>query len=350
VSRAVRRSLEEAGRRPVPRLDVSFADRLEARLLAVAASAPPPLEPLRGRSSPRLRPAIAASGLAAAVLALALVAVLTRPVPSVELIAPSNVQVALEDGTILEDPGGLLLPEGAVVTVGPHGSARVGETMLVPGDVATIRDGRLLVRHDPTIGVLGSSPATATPRPTTTLLSATPTISADATMTARPVSTPSPEPTPATSPQPTSGSEPSPEPATAVAATPAPTPATLRPRLRVRLLEGRRIAVTWTATWGADRYVLLISASRAGPAPDPTYPGSRILGEFAAPPDPRLRFRVPDGVKEVRLMVVALRQDGSVLRRSRVVTITMPASGDTAGSSPDPSATPIATPTPSPAP
>ena len=118
----------------------------------------------------------------------------------------------------------------------------------------------------------------------------------------------------------------------------------------MRLIEGRRIAVTWTATWGAKRYLLVVSASRSGPAPQPTYPGSRVLGEFAAPPMPRLRYRVPAGVDEVRLMVVALRKDGTVLRRSRVVTITIPPSADTAGSSPDASATPTPTPSPSSAP
>ena len=118
----------------------------------------------------------------------------------------------------------------------------------------------------------------------------------------------------------------------------------------MRLIDGPRIAVTWTATWSAQRYVLVVTASRSGPAPKPVYPGSRVLGEFAAPPDPRLRYRVPDGVDEVRLMVVALRSDGSVLRRSRVVTITLPSTGDTAGSSPDPGATPTSTPTTTPTP
>jgi hypothetical protein len=97
-----------------------------------------------------------------------------------------------------------------------------------------------------------------------------------------------------------------------------------RPRLRARLIDGPRIAVTWTETWRARSYVLLATLSRAGSAPDPTYPGARVLGEYATPPDRALRFRVPAGVTEVKLMVVALRGNGSVLRASRIVTITVP--------------------------
>ena len=104
--------------------------------------------------------------------------------------------------------------------------------------------------------------------------------------------------------------------------------------------------------------MLVITRSRNGPASDPVYPGSRVLGEFAAPPESPLRYRVPDGVVEVRLMVVALRKDGSVLRRSRIVTVTIPAPGDTTGSGsgatptpstsagPDPTPVPSATPAP----
>jgi hypothetical protein len=87
--------------------------------------------------------------------------------------------------------------------------------------------------------------------------------------------------------------------------------------------------------------------SRTGIARDPVYPGSRVLGTFVHPPALPLRFRVPDGVVEVKLRVIALRGNGTVLRRSNIVTITIPA--DTLGSSasPDPTPTPTPTPTPS---
>jgi hypothetical protein len=138
------------------------------------------------------------------------------------------------------------------------------------------------------------------------------------------------------------------------AATPSPTPPILRPRLRARLIDGPRIAVTWTETWRAKSYVLIASLSRRGPASDPVYPGSRILGEFAVPPERRLRYRVPAGVVEVKLQVLALRGNGTVLRRSRIVTIAIPQasaspSGDLTGTSPtlDPAASVTPDPDPS---
>lgn len=85
--------------------------------------------------------------------------------------------------------------------------------------------------------------------------------------------------------------------------------------------------MTWTETWRADSYVLIASGSRQGPAPDPVYPGSRILGTYAVPPEGRLRFRVADGIVELKLRVIALRRDGSVLRRSNIVTVTVPQAG-----------------------
>jgi hypothetical protein len=83
--------------------------------------------------------------------------------------------------------------------------------------------------------------------------------------------------------------------------------------------------VTWTETYRAKAYVLIVTVSRTGAAaPDPVYPGSRILGTFARPPDLPLRFRVPDGAMELKLQVIALRGNGTVLRRSNIVTIEVP--------------------------
>ena len=86
--------------------------------------------------------------------------------------------------------------------------------------------------------------------------------------------------------------------------------------------------MTWTPTYRARSYVLIITVARVGgdgTARDPVYPGSRVLGTFARPPDLPLRFRVPDGVTELKLQVIALRWNGTVLRRSNVVTIEVPA-------------------------
>jgi hypothetical protein len=137
--------------------------------------------------------------------------------------------------------------------------------------------------------------------------------------------------------------------------TPTPQPVVRRPRLRARLVADHRIAVRWTETYRARSYVLIVTTSRSGAAaPDPVYPGSRVLGEFATPPERALRYRVPLEVTQVRLQVVALRGDGTVLRRSRIVTIDLPpgdATGEpTASPVPGASSAPTPGPTPSPSP
>jgi hypothetical protein len=95
-----------------------------------------------------------------------------------------------------------------------------------------------------------------------------------------------------------------------------------------------------------------VTVSRKGSAPDPVYPGSRILGEFTAPPERPLRYRVPDRVVELKVQVVALRGNGTVLRRSRIVTIAIPRasaspSGDLTGETPTPVPAPSVAPEPS---
>ena len=120
----------------------------------------------------------------------------------------------------------------------------------------------------------------------------------------------------------------------------------VRPRLMARVLfSPTRVRVSWTATPGAASYVLVTTRSRAGHAARPRYPASRVLGEFSRPPETPLRFRVPDGVVEVKLMVVALRADGTVLSRSVIVTLaTVPAVNVTPSPNPVSSATVSPTP------
>lgn len=340
----VRRRLDEAAHRPVPPPDPAFADALEERLSAVAASLPP--EPPSTVPRPHRRQVAAGpwitAGVALAIVAIVAIAGPWRLVPDLApdlghaLAQPVNVAVVLVDGTVLEDPDGLLLPEGAIVTVGDGGSARVGDTVLGPGDVATVRDGRLEVEQaSPRV----AGPAlTPTPRPSATPAPATPSPPPASSPTRTPA--PTPRPTPAPTPRPTN-------PPATVQPTPTPTPAILRPRLRARLIDGPKIAVRWSETWSADRYALLATVSRSGPAPDPIYGRvGRVLGEFDAPPERAVRFRVPEGVVEVRLLVVALREDGTVLRRSRVVTVMTPPPGDTTG---DASGSPASPSSPTPA-
>ena len=362
MSDDVRRRLEDAGSREVPPPDVAFADALEARLRAVGASLPPaaPEPPRRPRPALGLRLAGVAAVALVAAIAVLLLGPATRP-PAPRLVAPVNVEVSLVGGTTLEDPDGLSLPDGTVIRVGEGGFARIGDVTLGPGDVATVRDGRLNVER-PTAGVVpGSTPSATAPTAPGPRAShaATPAPSGPGRTTPGPSPAPTPSPTPSVETPPDRTAEPTVAPTPVPVrtplptASPTPTPTILRPRLRARVISGPRIAVRWTETWRAASYVLLATASRTGPAPDPVYPGSRVLGTYPQPPETRLRFRVPAGVTEVRLMVVALRKDGSVLRRSRIVALAIPAA-DTAGPSPSlepaPSPSPVVAPTPTPAP
>jgi hypothetical protein len=358
----IRRILDAAGERPVASPDPAFAEALEARLLAVAASIPEPTPasaplPVRRSGPARLRLALAGGLLAATAavgILLAVVAGSAGPVVPPELTAPVNVEVALIDGTVLEDPDGLRLPEGAVIRVGEGGSARIGDTILEPGDVATVEQGRLTVERDQPVGALpggsaGVPGAGATPsRRPTTAPSAT---SAGRTPSPRPAATPSVEPptaSPGTLPTPAPTSEPgTPQPTRSTPQpTAAPSPVIERPRIRARVLfDPTRIRVAWTATPGAASYVLVRTGSRDGAAPRPQYPGSRIVGEFSRPPATALRLWVPLGVVEVKLLVVALAPDGTVLARSRIVTLsTVPPVATVPSPTPDPSASESPTP------
>ena len=365
------RRLEEAGRRDAPEPDDAFADALEQRLLAVAASlqtTPPTPTPAGPPRAPRRRVALGwrlvGPGLVAAAGVVAIAIGLSRsgPVAVPELAAPVNVAVTLADGTRLEDLDGLLVPEGAVIVVGAGGSAKIGDTLLQPGDVATMEHGGLRVEHEGAVGSVTSTPV-PTPRPTSART---------------PVPTRAPTPRPGRTPAPTAHGTPRPTgrpllPRHRTIRTPRPprprsrsrrrppaprppprrtrTRAIVRPRLRARLLlDHARIAVTWTATFRARSYVLIVGAARGAPAPDPVYPGSRVIGTFARPPDLPLRFRVPPGVHAAegpghRAARGRLRAPGS-----NIVTITIPADATGPVRSPAPTASPSPSPSSSPTP
>jgi hypothetical protein len=362
-----RRRLDEAGRRPVAPPDAAFADALEARLHAVAEELPAtPARPRRRRPAPGrwfAAAGVAAAAVLVAALALGLARPDRQPGPGMALEGV-NVEVVLVNGTILEDPDGLLLPEGAVIRVREGGFAKIGETVLRPGDVATVGSGRVEVERPSPVGIVTEPSPTRPPRPPATPARASgpPSASPSATPTSSPApartSTPA-TPAEGTQPPTAAGATRAPTASAATATlqpTPTPTPAIVRPRLRAVLVEtanGPRIAVRWTETWSAARYVLVATWSRSGPATDPVYPGSRVIGEFAAPPSRAFRVRVPDRVVEARLMVVALREDGRVLRRSRIATVAIPVAADPMGEA-TPTAPPAQgtpeTPMPTPAP
>jgi hypothetical protein len=344
VSDDPRRALEEAGRRSAPTPDPDFADQLEARLLAVAASATPPPMPGGSRPPTRRRRGLVLAGAAASVVALVALFALrwpgSAPAAPPELAQQVNVQVALSDGTVLENPVGVPLPDGAVITVGEGGFAQIGDTQLHAGDVAVIEQGRIQVEHNQQAVASGAASSSSRPTPTkppgTPRRTSPPGGATHAPTGTPPPSggprvTPSPKPTPIPTPVPTPEPTPQPTPTPAPTATPTPTPTptpvvlTARPRLHARLVaSGTKIAVRWTATRRAHSYLLIVTRSRVAPAPDPVYPGGKVMRTFAQPPVTAFRFGILPRVEEVRVLVIALGRYGHEVSRSVIVVVPTP--------------------------
>ena len=211
--------------------------------------------------------------------------------PPPELAAPVNVEVALADGTVLEDPDGLRLPEGAVIRVGAGGSARIGDTALVPGDVATVEQGRLRVEHDQPIGrpaewhAEGDRPRRREPD--------APSVRGSGLRPrrhGRPAG-PTPSPTRRSSRHPRRR-RPAPPPrrlplGTVASPTPTPTPAPVAPRLRAHAVGAHRRRDHLDPDAAVpERTSLLFTRSRVGHARRPVYPGR---GCSATSPAPRRR-------------------------------------------------------------
>ena len=282
------------------------------------------------------------AGAAASVVALVALFALrwpgSAPVPAPELAQQVNVQVALSDGTVLDNPVGVPLPDGATITVGEGGYALIAGTELHPGDVAIIQQGRIQVEHNQQ--AIASGTASPSSRPTPTKPPGTPrhtsqpggaTHSPTGTPRSRraaPRVTPSPKPTPKPTPTPRPTPEPTPQPTPTPTATPTPTPQvvlTARPRLHARLVAGgTKIAVRWTATRRAHSYLLIVTRSRVAPAPDPVYPGGKVMRTFAHPPVTAFRFGILPRVEEVRVIVIALGRYGHEVSRSVIVVVPTP--------------------------
>ena len=322
-----RRRLEEAGRRPVPEPRQGFVAELEDRLVIGARARPTSASDPEPR--PRFRrPSVALVGGAAASAAMLVIVLIVgslsvRTAMGLELIDPVNVEVALVDGTTLDDPDGLLLPDGAVIRVGAGGSARVGDVVLGAGDIATIDEQRLRVdRPEPPTASVATIP-TPTPTPTRSLRSGTPkpTIRPATTppTTPRPAGTdaPTPRPTPKPTPRPT----PTPTPPRDGAPSASPKVDIVPLKLEARAVGASRIGARWSGTPRAARYVLVATRSLDGAARRPVYPGSPVIGEFTRQPTEPLVFRVPQEVVEVRLLVLALSADGAIVGRSNVAIV-----------------------------
>ena len=255
--------------------------------------------------------------------------------PQLALAQAVNVQVTLSDGTHLENPDGLSLPDGAVVTVGDGGFAVIGGTELHPGDVATIAKGRIQVEHDRPDGV-ASATSPATPRSTPR---STPKASQAPDRTPKPTAERSPKPTPKSTPAPNRTPKPAATP-TAPPPTPAPTPSPpptaeptpspvgpARAAHAAAQAPGPREPCRQPGPGALDgdaraaSYLLIVTRSRVGAAADPEYPGSRVFRTFAKAPQHWIRFGVLDPVVEVRVMVVALGRHGHEVSRSRIAII-----------------------------
>ncbi len=327
----IRHQLEAAGRRPAPEPGPEFADALEARLMAVATNrAPAVAQPPRRRWGRlrlperwlRVRLTAGVAVLAVVLIGVAVAGGLAdRGTPNLELTGATNVEVALADGTTLVNPDGLLLPDGAVIRVGVEGAARIGDVQLGAGDVATVADRRLRIDRRGMTGLVepGDSvaPASSAAPASSTSPSASPTKAPPA---SQPPQTPRPAGTAAAFATPPSD-RPTPSSTVSPRTSSAPTVDVVRLKLSAKAVGPSDIGAIWTGLPKASSYVLVASASRQGPAADPRYPGSTVIGEFAYPPKDPLRFRVPSGVGQIRLMVVALTADGSELTRSNIVTV-----------------------------
>ncbi len=194
--------------------------------------------------------AFAALSALAVVLAITIGTPNSQPGPAPLLAGPVNVTVALTDGTVVDATDGLSLPDGAVVTVGEGGYARIGDQVLHAGDVATIEGGRPRVDHDRPVGVVTQSPGHATSRPTAR---PTPRPTPAPDRTPKPTAPPTPKPTaettpaPDRTPRPTSTPEPTPTPTPPVETGPPPDALAAR-RCRSRTGRGSGPTPTRPAT------------------------------------------------------------------------------------------------------
>ena len=80
----------------------------------------------------------------------------------------------------------------------------------------------------------------------------------------------------------------------------------------------------WTATRRAHSYLLIVTRSRVAPAPDPVYPGGKVMRTFAHPPLTAFRFGILPRVEEVRVLVIALGRYGHEVSRSVIVVVPTP--------------------------
>lgn len=168
------RQLERWGRSSPPAVNQALANRLESELRRIAA------EKTRPQRRPIWQPLIGIT--AAAVLVVAGFLALDRDgmAEIVVLSTSENAVVILPDGTEIESPSELGLPEGSRIEIGSAGSATVGDVILGAGSVVEIVDGRVEVLSSPPAPTSATTVApTADPSTTTQPTSTQPPTTAD---------------------------------------------------------------------------------------------------------------------------------------------------------------------------
>jgi hypothetical protein len=175
----LRERLDAWGQSSPPAVTDMFADNLESELRVRAAqrtgAAPRPIwRPLAGL-------------VAASVLILAGYLATTRIATDngtvVVLATSQDSTVILPDGTELDSPTSLDLPDGSRIEVGADGSASVNSVVLGAGSVAEIVDGRVEVLSQP------AQPTTSTTSPATSAAPSTRPTTTSPPTTVRPTST-----------------------------------------------------------------------------------------------------------------------------------------------------------------
>jgi len=139
--------MTELGSSDTPEPDPRFVTNLELQLRESRAGAT-----AYRFARPRRWPAtVAAVTFSVAVVAFGLATVDTSP-QVVSISAASGAEVRMPDGQVVEATPGLELPNGAVVEVGPAGSARIGDIDVGPLQAAEITAEGVIVAGDDIAG------------------------------------------------------------------------------------------------------------------------------------------------------------------------------------------------------
>jgi hypothetical protein len=141
--------LDDLARQPASRPDAAFADALEHRLRAAAATSAGPVSDASapaGLAGP-LRRRLAVSGAVVVAATAAVVAALVVPGalahPRVQLAGATDTQVIGPDGRIGQAAPGSVIANGSIIRTGPAGQILAGGVVIGPNHDALAVDGQL---------------------------------------------------------------------------------------------------------------------------------------------------------------------------------------------------------------